>query len=153
MCRLEVVQLLLQSRDLGFCRGGFGRKTLVNGWHWNSNEPISEGLICQMNDRDLFHLNPTTPRPNTGKSKNNHIMETSLHLSHAFIHLRFFRQRLNLLWCQLQHADILLLRGDLGLGDVELLVRCDGLGFDFLQKLFSISFLLYLDRGYKGILC
>lgn len=56
-----------------------------------------------------------------------------LHLAHTLIHLGLLRQRAKFLRCQLEETGVLLLGCDLRLGDVQLLLRGDGLGLDFLQ--------------------
>lgn len=59
----------------------------------------------------------------------------NLHLAHTLINIRLLRQRADLLGRQLEQPDILLLSCDLRLGDVQVLVRSNDLGFDFLQQL------------------
>lgn len=59
----------------------------------------------------------------------------NLHLAHSLINIRLLRQRADLLGRQLEQPGILLLSCDLRLGDVQVLVGSDDLGFDFLQQL------------------
>lgn len=59
----------------------------------------------------------------------------NLHLANALINIRLLRQRADLLGRQLEQPNILLFRCNLRLGNVQVLVRGDDLGFDFLQQL------------------
>lgn len=60
------------------------------------------------------------------------------HLSNTFVNPCLRRQFRQLLGCQLLHANFALLNGDLCLGNIDLLLRCNGAGFNLLQELWAV---------------
>ena len=112
--RLQVIQLLVQIRDIGLdLLRLLGNSCLYIRLRCR-NEPVRP--VSALNLRATVWRN--------------------VHLAYAFVHIGTLRQCIQLAGGQLQHSILAVLRRDLGFDDADLLLGEGGLLLDFLKELY-----------------
>lgn len=131
---LEIVQFLLQARDLGPDSVRVGLKPLLDVGLRRQDEPFGRGKCCLLALGSTVARRQRLSRPGHGpRYACMHVADS--HLADPFVYLHALGQAFDLLHRQLHHPLLPLLAANLAPDDPKLLLRQGCLLLDFHQQL------------------